>query len=266
MAYNAEDRSIRNRFMVETDREIKTFPAKKERPRWRVWTKRIILGLLALSALYHLTIVFRLFRYRSVNPQETAMMELRTKEAEANGVAVRREQTWVGYDRISPNLVRAVLAGEDSRFFDHSGFDWEEIKKAIEEDWKKREFKRGASTISQQLAKNLFLSTSKNPLRKLHEALITWEMELMMSKRRILEIYLNVIEWGDGIYGAEAAARHYFNTSAASLSAEQAAFLSAMIPNPRTVYNPQKHPRRVERRKNLILRLMRHVVIPKELD
>ncbi len=252
--------------MVEAAPEVKTFRAKKVRPPWRVWTKRILLGLVALAALYHLTIVFRVFRYRSVDPQETAMMALRADEAESNGVAVKREQTWVGYDRISPNLVRAVLAGEDSRFFDHSGFDWEEIKKAIEEDWKKREFKRGASTISQQLAKNLFLSTSKNPLRKLHEALITWEMELMLSKRRILEIYLNVIEWGDGIYGAEAAAQKYFNTSAASLSAEQAAFLSAMIPNPRTVYNPQKHPRRVERRKNLILRLMRHVVVPKDLS
>jgi monofunctional biosynthetic peptidoglycan transglycosylase len=231
-----------------------------------VWAKRVALGLLALIVLYHLTIVFRVFRYRSVNPEETAMMELRADEAESNGLPVKREQTWVSYDQISANLVRAVLAGEDSRFFDHSGFDWEEIRKAIEEDWKKREFKRGASTISQQLAKNLFLSTSKNPLRKLHEALITWEMELMLSKRRILEIYLNVIEWGDGIYGAEAAARKYFNTSAASLSTEQAAFLSAMIPNPRTVYNPQKHPRRVERRKNLILRLMRHVVIPKDLS
>lgn len=252
--------------MVEAAQEVKTFRAKKVIPPWRVWTKRILLGLLALAVLYHLTIVFRVFRYRSVDPDETAMMELRADEAESNGLAVKRDQTWVPYDRISPNLVRAVLAGEDSRFFDHSGFDWEEIKKAIEEDWKKREFKRGASTISQQLAKNLFLSTSKNPLRKLHEALITWEMELMLSKRRILEIYLNVIEWGDGVYGAEAAARKYFNTSASSLGPEQAAYLSAMIPNPRSVYNPSKHPRRVERRKSLILRLMRHVVIPKDLS
>jgi monofunctional biosynthetic peptidoglycan transglycosylase len=252
--------------MVETAQEVKTFRKSKERPPWRVWTKRILIGLVALAVLYHLTIVFRVFRYRSVNPEETAMMALRADEAESQGLPVQRDQTWVPYDRISPNLVRAVLAGEDSRFFDHSGFDWEEMKKAIEEDWKKREFKRGASTISQQLAKNLFLSTSKNPFRKLHEALITWEMEMMLSKRRILEIYLNVIEWGDGVYGAEAAARKYFNTSAASLSAEQAAFLSAMIPNPRTVYNPQKHRRRVERRKNLILRLMRHIVVPRELD
>jgi monofunctional biosynthetic peptidoglycan transglycosylase len=252
--------------MVEAAERTKTFKNKKVRPRWRVWAWRITLGLAALALLYHLLIVFWVFRYRSVNPAQTAMMELRADEAESEGLPVKRDQTWVGYDRISRNLVRAVLAGEDSRFFDHSGFDWEEMKKALEEDWKKREFKRGASTISQQLAKNLFLSTSKNPLRKAHEALITWEMEMMLGKRRILEIYLNVIEWGDGVYGAEAAARKYFNTSAASLSAEQAAFLSAMIPNPRTVYNPQRHPRRVERRKNLILRLMRHVVIPKDLN
>jgi monofunctional biosynthetic peptidoglycan transglycosylase len=194
------------------------------------------------------------------------MIDQRAAEARSQGLTPKCEQTWVTYDRISPNLVRAVLAGEDSRFFDHSGFDWEEIQKAIEKDWREKRFVRGASTVTQQLAKNLFLSTSKNPLRKVHEALITWELEQFLGKRRILELYLNVIEWGDGIYGAEAASRHYFNTSAKSLSAEQAAFLSAMIPNPRTVYNPTRHRGRVERRRNLILRLMRHVVIPKELD
>lgn len=167
---------------------------------------------------------------------------------------------------MSRNLVRAVLAGEDSRFFDHSGFDWEEIGKALEKDWNEGKFSRGASTITQQLAKNLFLSTSKNPVRKLHEALITKEMEVILSKRRILEVYLNVIEWGDGIYGAEAAARNYFNTSAAALSADQAAFLSAIIPSPNGAFNPAKHRRRVERRKNLIARLMRHVVVPRDLE
>jgi monofunctional biosynthetic peptidoglycan transglycosylase len=173
---------------------------------------------------------------------------------------------WTPYDRISRNLTRAVLAGEDSRFFDHAGFDWEEMRKALEEDWNKGQFKRGASTITQQLAKNLFLSTSKNPLRKLHEALITKEMEWILGKRRILEIYLNVIEWGDGVYGAEAAARTYFNTSAASVSADQAAFLSAIIPSPNGAFNPSKHRGRVERRKDLIERLMRHVVVPRDLD
>jgi monofunctional biosynthetic peptidoglycan transglycosylase len=194
------------------------------------------------------------------------MMEQRAKEALLRGEEPRRLQTWVPYDRISRNLTRAVLAGEDSRFFDHAGFDWDEMQKALEKDWNEGRFKRGASTISQQLAKNLFLSTSKNPIRKVHEALITKEMEWSLGKRRILEIYLNVIEWGDGIYGAEAAARNYFNTSASSLSPDQAAFLSAIIPSPNGAYNPATHRRKVQRRKNLIERLMRHVVIPKDLS
>jgi len=194
------------------------------------------------------------------------MMDQRASEASARGEEPRRVQTWVPYDRISQNLVRAVLAGEDSRFFDHGGFDWEEMQKALEKDWNEGKFKRGASTISQQLAKNLFLSTSKNPVRKLNEALITWEMERILGKRRILEIYLNVIEWGDGIYGAEAAARNYFKAPAASLNADQAAFLSAIIPSPNGAYNPLTRRRKVEHRKNLIERLMRHVVIPRDLS
>jgi monofunctional biosynthetic peptidoglycan transglycosylase len=245
--------------------QAQTVAYKAPRPRWRRWVKYGLLALLAVAVVYHGLIVVRVFRLKSANPQVTSMMEQRAKEASAKGKPVKRAQTWVGYDQISPNLVRAVLAGEDSRFFDHAGFDWEEIQKAIEEDWEKGEFKRGASTITQQLAKNLFLSTSKNPLRKIHEAVITKELELVLSKRRILEIYLNVIEWGDGIYGAEAAARHYFNTPAASLTLEQASFLSAIIPSPNGVFNPEKNGRRVERRRNLIVRLMRHVVIPKDL-
>lgn len=250
--------------MTQVVKEVKQ--VRTSRPRWRKWAKIIVVGLLGFAILYHLWILFLVFRYKSANPQVTAMMQQRASEAQSLDRAVIREQTWVPYERISANLVRAVLAGEDQKFFDHEGFDWEELQKAIEKDWEEKKFQRGASTVSQQLAKNLFLSTSKNPLRKLHEALITWEMEKILSKRRILEIYLNVIEWGDGIYGAEAAARHYFNSSAASLSAEQAAFLSAMVPGPLHAYNPSKNRARVERRKNLILRLMRHVVIPKDLS
>ena len=223
-------------------------------------------SLAGIGLLVHGFVLYGVIRLKSRNPESTALIDQRASEARAEGLTPKCEQTWVTYDRISPNLIRAVLAGEDSRFFDHSGFDWEEIQKAIEKDWHEKRFVRGASTVTQQLAKNLFLSTSKNPLRKVHEALITWELEQVLGKRRILELYLNVIEWGEGIYGAEAASHHYFNTSARSLTAEQAAFLSAMIPNPRTVYNPTHHRGRVERRRNLILRLMRHVVIPKELD
>lgn len=222
--------------------------------------------ILGLAFVYQSWIVLSIVRYRSSNPSSTALMDQRASEATSRGEEVKRVQVWVPYDRISRNLTRAVLAGEDSRFLDHSGFDWEEIRKALEEDWNRGQFKRGASTITQQLAKNLFLSTSKNPLRKLHEALITKEMEWILGKRRILEIYLNVIEWGDGVYGAEAASRKYFNTSAAAVSADQAAFLSAIIPSPNGAFNPATHRRRVERRKNLIERLMRHVVVPKDLD
>jgi len=239
---------------------------KAQKPRWRKWVKAILAVLLLAAIFYHGLIVIRVFRYKSKNPEVTAMMEQRASEAAARGEEMKRAQTWVPYERISPSLVRAVLAGEDSRFFDHAGFDWEEMKIALEKDWNEGKFSRGASTISQQLAKNLFLSTSKNPARKLHEAMITKEMEWILGKRRILEIYLNVIEWGNGIYGAEAAARNYFNTSAASLSSDQAAFLSAIIPSPNGAFNPSKHRHRVERRRNLLVRLMRHVVIPKDLS
>jgi len=246
--------------------EAKTKVYRARPAQWRKWVKAILAVLICAALFYHGLILFRVFRLKSKNPEATAMMEQRSAQAAADGREARRIQTWVPYDRISPNLVRAVLAGEDSRFFDHSGFDWEEMKIALEKDWNEGKFKRGASTITQQLAKNLFLSTSKNPIRKLHEAVITKEMEWIVGKRRILELYLNVIEWGDGIYGAEAAARNYFNTSAASLSAEQAAFLSAIIPNPNGAFNPAKHAGRVQRRRNLIVRLMRHVVVPKDLS
>jgi monofunctional glycosyltransferase len=244
----------------------RTAARKAGRFRWGKWVKLIIVAIAVVSILYQGWILFSVFRFKSSNPASTALMDQRASQARDKGEEVKRVQTWVPYERISPSLVRAVLAGEDSRFFDHAGFDWEEMRKAIEEDWNRGEFRRGASTITQQLAKNLFLSTSKNPLRKLHEALITKEMEWILGKRRILEIYLNVIEWGDGVYGAEAASRAYFNTSAAAVSADQAAFLSAIIPSPNGAFNPATHRRRVERRKGLIERLMRHVVVPKDLD
>lgn len=231
----------------------------------RRWLRRIVFLMIGAGCLYEGSILVRVIRLRTTNPTTTALMRIRQEEARRQGKTPRRVQLWVPYDRLSPHLVRAVLAGEDSRFFDHAGFDWEEIQKAIKKDWEERGFVRGASTITQQLAKNLFLSPSRNPLRKLQEAIITVEMELFLSKRRILEIYLNVIEWGDGIYGAEAAARHYFRTSASALTRDQAAFLAAIIPGPLGAYHPQRHPARVARRAALIERLMRHVLIPPEM-
>lgn len=164
------------------------------------------------------------------NPTTTAFME------RYRGKAPLQYQ-WVPYSQISPYLKRAVVIAEDAAFFDHSGFDWQAIREAIEKNWKKKELVRGGSGITQQLAKNLYLSPSKNLLRKLREILITVELERKLSKQRILELYLNVVEWGDGIYGAEAAAQHYFNTSAASLSPHQTAWLAAILPNPRYFQN-----------------------------
>jgi|FaiFalFF_MnMetaG_3_1042247.scaffolds.fasta_scaffold00474_7 monofunctional biosynthetic peptidoglycan transglycosylase len=229
------------------------------RRRWIRWA----IGLILLGvAIAHGTILIQVVRLRKANPEMTALMKERAQEARARGAIPRRVQIWVPYGRISPHLVRAVLAGEDPRFFIHHGFDWVQIREALKKNIEEGEIVRGASTITQQLAKNLFLSTARHPIRKLHEAVITVELELILGKRRILELYLNVIEWGDGIYGAEAAAQHYFGCSAAHLSPEQAAFLAAIIPNPRQTYNPTIHPQRVERRRRIIRRRMPQVFIP----
>ncbi len=188
-------------------------------------------------------------------PETTAFIELRARQARAAGRTPRRAQQWVPYNRIAPSLKRAVLVAEDSAFFDHEGIDYEQVRKSIEVSLERLEPSRGASTITQQLAKNLYLSPSRNPIRKFRELLITRLLEAALPKRRIFEIYLNVIEWGDGIYGAEAAARAYFGVSAGALSAEQSALLAGAIINPR-VYSPAAPPRRLLARQRLILRRM----------
>jgi monofunctional glycosyltransferase len=207
-------------------------------------------------------------------------METRAREAQAKGQAPKREKVWVPLERISVNLQRAVLAGEDTNFIYHRGFDYQAIQKTWEQahreaarearkegeddDWipDLPDFKRGASTISQQLAKNLYLSSQRSFFRKGQEAILTFMLERSLTKRRILELYLNEIEWGEGIYGAEAASQYYFRKPAASLSFNEAAFLSAMIPNPRTVFNPRVNPRRVARRQRIIMRGMPYVKGP----
>ncbi len=199
----------------------------------------------------------------TANPPTTAFVELRAREARAAGKTPRRVQRWVRYERISNNLRRAVLVAEDSAFWDHDGVDVEQLKESIEQSLEEGKQLRGGSTITQQLAKNLYLSPSRNPVRKLRELLIARKLEASLTKRRILEIYLNVIEWGDGIYGAEAAARTYFGTSAAGLSAEQAALLAGAIINPR-VHNPGHPTPRLRRRQQLILRRMGAVTPPAE--
>ncbi|MCI0621933.1 MAG: monofunctional biosynthetic peptidoglycan transglycosylase [Acidobacteria bacterium] len=188
-------------------------------------------------------------------PRFTAFMRQRENEAKASGRKARRYQLWVPHTAISTQLKSAVLIGEDDAFYQHEGYDLDQIKDSFVRNWEKKSFVRGGSTITQQLAKNLYLSTSKNPLRKLREFLIARRMEQELSKRRILELYLNLIEWGDGIYGAEAASRSYFGKAARDLSVREAVLLAAVIPNPRRM-NPARPSRRVEYRFNLILSRM----------
>jgi len=175
----------------------------------------------------------RILGWAHAAPASTAFMERRLEQMRAkNPRAVLRHQ-WVPYAGISPQLKRAVIAAEDAKFIDHDGFDWEAIQKAMEKNERRGRVVAGASTISQQLAKNLFLSGERSWLRKAQEAVITRMLETAMDKRRILELYLNFAEWGEGVFGAEAAARHHFGVSAAALDGEQAVWLAAILPSPR---------------------------------
>ena len=226
--------------------------------------------LLLLSILFALAIPLAyvllmpdVSKLQKENPAKTSFMKYREKEGEEKGKKYRIFQVWVPLSRISPYIIRAVLIAEDDKFWKHEGFDYEAIQKAMEKDIKAKKFKLGGSTISQQLAKNLYLSPAKNPFRKIAEAVITWRMEKVLSKKRILELYLNVIEWGEGLFGVEAASRQYFGKSAADLSAEEAARLAAVLPNPRK-YDPAGNQRYVVNRSNLIYSIMvkRGIVIP----
>jgi monofunctional biosynthetic peptidoglycan transglycosylase len=229
--------------------------------------RQIARALLAVPAI---TFAYAAFLYltlpdvrplKTTNPSTTAFIELRAREARARGDTPRRIQKWVPYSRISQHLKRAVLVAEDSRFWTHEGVDFEELKTSLETNWDRFQFVRGGSTITQQLAKNLYLSPSKDPIRKLRELLIARALEVELSKQRILELYLNEIEWGDGIYGAEAAARVYFHRSCADLSASEAALLAAAIPNPRLL-NPGDPSARLRRRQQTVMQRMGAVTPP----
>src|SRR5688572_7765338 len=198
---------------------------------------------------------------RTRNPETTAFIELRLREARAKGLEPRRVQRWVGYGRISPNLKRAVLVAEDSGFWQHEGIEFEQMKESMEINIERMEFARGGSTITQQLAKNLYLSPSKNPIRKVREILIARRLEAELPKQRILELYLNLIEWGDGVYGAEAAARTYFGKSAGDLAPSEAALLAGAIVNPR-ILTPGRPTARLRRRQQMIMRRMGAVTPP----
>ncbi len=229
--------------------------------KFRYWSWRILLALFALIVLYQVWIFAHILWWTKFNPSTSSFMEDRLEVMQDKNPDAELKHKWVPYERISNNLKRALIAAEDAKFVDHEGFDWEGIQKAYEKNLKKGKIVAGGSTISQQLAKNLFLSTKRTPWRKAEEAVITLMLEAVMDKRRIFEIYLNVIEWGNGVFGAEAAARHYYRTSASGLSAEQAAKLAAMVPNPR-YYDRHREARGLQRKTGIILARMNYAEIP----
>lgn len=194
-------------------------------------------------------------RLSKENPRKTALMKYREAEAQKQGGKAAMNQRWLPLSQVSEYLVKAVLIAEDDKFWQHNGFDFQAIGEAIEEDIREGRFSRGASTITQQLAKNLYLSPSKSPPRKLREAVLAWRIERALSKKRILEIYLNVAEWGEGVYGIEAASMHYYGKHASELAPEEAARLAAVLPNPRR-YSPASGSRYVENRSEIIYRVM----------
>ena len=217
-----------------------------------------LLALLALAALGSAALWLSLpdpAQLASRAPATTALMEQRRTEAVLSGKPFRPDYRPVAIDRISPRLLRAVVASEDASFFGHSGFDWEEVRKAATQNWRAGRTVRGASTITQQLAKNLWLGTERSYLRKAREALLTVKLERSLGKRRILTLYLDVAEWGNGVFGAEAAAQHWFGTGARDLSAAQASVLAAMLPAPRRAALAPA-PRWLARRARRILGLL----------
>jgi monofunctional biosynthetic peptidoglycan transglycosylase len=215
--------------------------------------KRVLLSSLLVTAIvgavfyfYYTLPTVSVLKQR--NPKATALMELRDEEYRSKGIRAPRQQIWVPYGAISENLKKAILINEDAGFFSHKGVDLDELKAALKKDWETLSFSRGGSTITMQLAKNLYLNPSKNPLRKIKEIVIAWQLEQALSKRRIFEIYLNIVEWGRNVYGAEAAARFYFGKSAANLDPLEAATLAALVPSPRS-----SKERNILSRRNLIL-------------
>jgi monofunctional biosynthetic peptidoglycan transglycosylase len=223
--------------------------------------KLALLAMIAIVLAWQFWLFGWVLWWNWVNPAETSFMEIRMDELQAKKPNAQMKHQWVPYTKISNHLKRAVVASEDAKFVDHEGFDWAGIQKAIEKNQRKGKVVAGGSTISQQLAKNLFLSPRKSLLRKIEEAAITIMIETVWSKQRILEVYLNSIEWGNGVFGAEAAARHYYGTSADRLSPEQAAKLAGMVPNPR-LYDRNRNAPGLARKTGVILSRMAEAEIP----
>ena len=197
------------------------------------WLKRAVLAVFGLLLLYQFWLFGWVLWWKWINPDTTRFMDIRRTELRVKQADAELEKQWVDYGKISIHLKRALIVSEDDLFVNHEGFDWDGIQRAIEKNQRRGRIVAGGSTISQQLAKNLFLTPAKTPLRKVQEAVVTMMIEALWSKQRIFEVYLNVIEWGEGVFGAEAAAKHYFGLSAARLSAAQAARMAGMVPSPR---------------------------------
>ena len=232
---------------------------KKRQLRWFFFLVSPIL----LSFLLYSLLMPDVSKWKKENPKKTAFMEYREKQWKEKGRKINIHQIWVPLSNISPYLIKAVLIAEDDKFWRHEGFDYEAIRKAIERDLKAKRLKFGGSTLSQQLARNLYLSPEKSLLRKMSEALITWRMEKVLSKRRILELYLNVVEWGEGIFGIEAASRHYYGKPSSELTPFEATRLAAILPSPKR-YNPLGDQRYVTTRANDIYNIMiqRGIIAP----
>lgn len=222
---------------------------------------RAVVLLLALLLAYQAWLFAHVLWWNFFDPSSSAFMDERLQLLREKDPQARLRHEWVAYEEISPSLKRALVAAEDANFLEHEGFDWDAIERAYAKNLKKGRFVAGGSTISQQLAKNLFLSGRRSVARKLQEAAITVMIETVMSKQRIFEIYLNVIEWGDGVFGAEAASRHYFKKSARQLGRWEAARLAAMVPNPR-YYDRHRNTRYLERKTRLIVSRMPAAVVP----
>jgi monofunctional biosynthetic peptidoglycan transglycosylase len=225
------------------------------------WFKWSLLALIGLFLAWQLWLLGWVLYWKWVDPGTTRFKEIRLAELRVKKPDARLEKQWLPYAQISPNLKRAIIAAEDARFVDHEGFDWDGIQKAMEKNQKRGRTVAGGSTISQQLAKNLFLTPAKSYFRKAEEAIITLMLETLWSKRRIFEVYLNVIEWGDGVFGVEAAARHYYGIGAGQLGAEQAAKLAGMVPNPR-FYDRNRNAPGLGRKSAIILGRMSAAEIP----
>ena len=225
------------------------------------WTWNLILLALIALTLLQFWFLAHIWYWADHVPESTAFMRARLEVIREDEPRAKLSYHWAPYERISSHLKRAVVASEDDRFIDHSGFDWAAMQKAYEKNQREGEIVAGASTIPQQLAKNLFLSGSRTWWRKAQEAVITAMLEAVLTKRRILELYLNVAEWGDGVYGAEAASHYHFGVTAAALSPEQAARLAVMLPSPRS-YPPGRDTVYLQRRAATILARMRYARIP----